>query len=74
MIQTLTKKNTTIFRYKTAMFSLLDGNRTRNTPTEIIVLLYFRNSYEVRFLFWFIDRQRNERTCYTGLFSELKTP
>jgi hypothetical protein len=29
---------------------------------------------EVRFLFWFTDRQRNEMTCCTDSFSELKTP
>jgi len=56
------------------MLSLLDGNRTRNTPTEIIVLLYFRNSYEVGFLFWFIDRQRNEVTCCTGSFFRAEDP
>lgn len=56
------------------MLSLLDVYRTRNTPTEFIVLLYFRNSYEVGFLFWFIGRQRNEMLCCIGVFSELKTP
>jgi hypothetical protein len=39
------------------MLSLLDWNRARNTPKEIIVLLYLRNSYEVGLLFWLTDRQ-----------------
>jgi hypothetical protein len=56
------------------MLSVLDWNRTRNTPTEIIVLLYFRNSYEVRFLFWFSDGQKKRNVMLYRLVFRAEEP